>query len=130
MKLNLLGRCAVPSHVGAVRFDGELSDTRTVRNIEHTCAAAFAIKFDPIRNCHLPVRFPVVLSTGDGNKERQMKAKQLILAGCAILALSIGTARARPCDTDGKSANLRDAGAGPTPENTAQTTGAGSANTN
>jgi hypothetical protein len=59
-----------------------------------------------------------------------MKAKQLILAGCAILALGIGTAQAGPCDTDGKSTNLRDAGAGPTPGNTGQTTGTGAANTN
>jgi hypothetical protein len=59
-----------------------------------------------------------------------MKTKQLILAGCAIMALSIGTAQAGPCDTGGKSTNLHDAGAGPTPGNTGQTTGTGSANTN
>jgi hypothetical protein len=59
-----------------------------------------------------------------------MKAKQLILAGCAILALGIGTAQAGPCDTDGKSTNLRDAGAGPSPGNTGQTTGTGAASTN
>jgi hypothetical protein len=35
-----------------------------------------------------------------------MKAKQLILAGCATLALSKGAAQAGPCDTDGKSTNL------------------------
>jgi hypothetical protein len=59
-----------------------------------------------------------------------MKTKQLILAGCALIALSIGTAQAGPCDTGGKSTNLRDAGARPTPGNTGQTTGTGSANTN
>jgi hypothetical protein len=59
-----------------------------------------------------------------------MKTKQLILAGCALTALNIGTAQAGPCDTGGKSTNLRDAGARPTPGNTGQTTGTGSANTN
>ena len=59
-----------------------------------------------------------------------MKTKQLILAGCALMALSVGAAQAGPCDTGGRSTNLRDAGAGPTPGNTGQATGTGSANTN
>jgi hypothetical protein len=50
-----------------------------------------------------------------------MIAKQLILAGCAVMALSVGAAQAGPCNTAGKSANM-DAGAGPTPGNTGQTT--------
>jgi hypothetical protein len=54
-----------------------------------------------------------------------MNIKQLILAGCAVLALSVGTAQAGPCDTVGKFA--KDAGAGPTPGNTGQTTTTGSA---
>jgi hypothetical protein len=49
-----------------------------------------------------------------------MITKQLILAGCAALILSVGAAQAGPCNTDGKAANLRDAGSGPT---TSQTTG-------
>ena len=54
-----------------------------------------------------------------------MIAKQLILAGCAVMALSVGAAQAGPCSTAGKSANM-DAGAGPTPGNTGQaTTGTG-----
>jgi hypothetical protein len=53
-----------------------------------------------------------------------MNAKQLILAGCAVMALSIGTAQAGPCDmTTEKSASSHDAGSGPTPGNTGQTTG-------
>ena len=56
-----------------------------------------------------------------------MNTKQLILAGCAVLALSVGTAQAGPCDTVGKSAQMRDAGSGPTPGNTGQTTTTGSA---
>jgi hypothetical protein len=52
-----------------------------------------------------------------------MNAKQIILAGCAVLALSVGTAQAGPCDMTGKSASTHDAGAGPTPGNTGQTTG-------
>lgn len=52
-----------------------------------------------------------------------MNTKQLTLVGCAALILSVGSAQAGPCNTDGKSANLRDAGSGPTPGNTAQTTG-------
>jgi hypothetical protein len=55
-----------------------------------------------------------------------MNTKQLILASCAILALSVGTAQAGPCNTVGKSAQP-DAGAGPTPGNTGQTTTTGSA---
>jgi hypothetical protein len=58
-----------------------------------------------------------------------MKMKQLILAGCAFVALG-GAAQAGPCDTGGKSTNLRDAGAGPTSGSTGQTTGISSANTN
>jgi hypothetical protein len=53
-----------------------------------------------------------------------MYAKQFILAGCAVMALSFGTAQAGPCDmTTGKSASSHDAGSGPTPGNTGQTTG-------
>ena len=51
-----------------------------------------------------------------------MIAKQLILVGCAVMALSVGAAQAGPCNTAGKSANMQDAGAGPTPGNTGQTT--------
>jgi hypothetical protein len=57
-----------------------------------------------------------------------MNSKQIILAGCAVLALGVGTAQAGPCsNTVGKSA--QDAGAGPTPGNTGQTTTTGSAAT-
>jgi hypothetical protein len=52
-----------------------------------------------------------------------MTAKQLILTGCAVMALSVGAAQAGPCNTAGNSANMQDAGAGPTPGNTGQTTG-------
>jgi hypothetical protein len=52
-----------------------------------------------------------------------MNTKQLILAGCAVMALSVGTAQAGPCDMTGKSASTQDAGSGPTPGNTGQTTG-------
>ena len=45
-----------------------------------------------------------------------MNPKQLLLAGCAVMALSIGSAQAGPCDMTGKSASMHDAGAGPTPE--------------
>jgi hypothetical protein len=55
-----------------------------------------------------------------------MIAKQLVLAGCAVMALSVGTAQAGPCNTAGKAASAQDAGAGPTPGNTGQaTTGTG-----
>jgi hypothetical protein len=55
-----------------------------------------------------------------------MIAKQFILAGCAVMALSVGAAQAGPCNTAGKSASTQDAGAGPTPGNTGQaTTGTG-----
>jgi hypothetical protein len=53
-----------------------------------------------------------------------MTAKQIIIAGCAVMALSVGTASAGPCNTVGK-----DAGSGPTPGYTGQTTGTGSAKT-
>jgi hypothetical protein len=55
-------------------------------------------------------------------QERQMKMKQLILAGCSILVLSAGTAMAGPCDT-GRAASLKDAGSGPTRTGDSQTTG-------
>jgi hypothetical protein len=57
-----------------------------------------------------------------GNKERHMK--QLILASCAVMVLSVGTAHAGPCSSSGK-----DAGSGPTPGFTGQTIGTGSADT-
>jgi hypothetical protein len=56
-----------------------------------------------------------------------MITKQLVLGGCAAVVLSIATAQAGPCNTVGKSA--QDAGSGPTPGNTGQTIGTGSAST-
>jgi hypothetical protein len=46
-----------------------------------------------------------------------MNARQVILAGCAAIILSIGNAQAGPCNTGGK-----DAGSGPTPGATGQST--------
>ena len=57
----------------------------------------------------------------DRTKERHMITKQLVLAGCTAVVLSVATAHAGPCNTDGKSA--QDAGAGPTPGHTGQTIG-------
>lgn len=51
-----------------------------------------------------------------------MNTKRLVLAACAIMVLSAGTVQAGPCDTTGRAANLKDAGSGPTPGNTGQTT--------
>jgi hypothetical protein len=53
-----------------------------------------------------------------------MITRQLILASCAAMALSVGTAYAGPCNTAGK-----DAGSGPTPGYTGKTITTGSANT-
>ena len=50
-----------------------------------------------------------------------MTTKRLLLAGSAILVLSIGTAQAGPCDNKDKA--MHDAGAGPTVGSTGQTTG-------
>ena len=55
--------------------------------------------------------------------------KRLILASCATLVLGAGAALAGPCDT-GRGANAKDAGAGPTVGNTAQTTGSGTTGSN
>ena len=52
-----------------------------------------------------------------------MNKKRLILAGCATLVLSVGTAMAGPCDTAGRAANLKDAGSGPASTGSGQTTG-------
>ena len=52
-----------------------------------------------------------------------MNMKSLILVGFATMVLSAGTAQAGPCDTGGRAANLKDAGSGPTPGSTGQTTG-------
>jgi len=51
-----------------------------------------------------------------------MTPKQLLLAGCAAMVLSIGTAQAGPCDNKAKAAH--DAGAGPTVGSSGNTTGA------
>ena len=51
-----------------------------------------------------------------------MKTKLLILTGFAIMALSLGTAQAGPCDTTGRAAD-KDAGSGPTAGSAGQTTG-------
>jgi hypothetical protein len=53
-----------------------------------------------------------------------MITRQIILAGCAAMILSIGTAQAGPCNTGGK-----DAGSGPTPGYTGPATTTGSAKT-
>jgi hypothetical protein len=53
-----------------------------------------------------------------------MIKRQFILAGCAVMVLSIGHAHAGPCNTGGK-----DAGSGPTPGATGQTITTGSATT-
>jgi hypothetical protein len=51
-----------------------------------------------------------------------MVTKNLVLVSCAALVvLSVATAQAGPCNTGGKSA--QDAGSGPTPGYTGQTTG-------
>jgi hypothetical protein len=55
-------------------------------------------------------------------KEEQMSMKRVILAGCSIVVLSVGTAMAGPCDTGGRSANLKDAGSGPASAGSGQTT--------
>jgi hypothetical protein len=52
-----------------------------------------------------------------------MNTKRFILAGCATIILSAGTAQAGPCDTAGRAASAKDAGSGPTVGNTGQTTG-------
>src|SRR4051812_5603641 len=59
-------------------------------------------------------------------REWQMNAKQLILAGSAVRALSIGPAQAGPCDMTEKSASSHDAGWGPPPENPGQPPGTAS----
>ena len=53
-----------------------------------------------------------------------MITKQVILAGFAAIVLGVGAAHAGPCNTGGK-----DAGSGPTPGYTGQTTGSTSAKT-
>jgi hypothetical protein len=52
-----------------------------------------------------------------------MNTKRIILAGCASLILSAGTAMAGPCDTSDRAANLKDAGSGPASTGSGQTTG-------
>lgn len=54
-----------------------------------------------------------------------MNMKHLILVGCSVAVLSIGTAMAGPCDTTGRAANLKDAGSGPASVGSGQTTGTG-----
>jgi hypothetical protein len=49
-----------------------------------------------------------------------MNTRQLVLAGCAVIILSAGCAQAGPCSIGGK-----DAGSGPTPGATGQSTTTG-----
>jgi hypothetical protein len=51
-----------------------------------------------------------------------MSTKRIILAGCSVVVLSVGTAMAGPCDTGGRAANLKDAGSGPASTGSSQTT--------
>jgi hypothetical protein len=53
-----------------------------------------------------------------------MITRQIILAGCAAIVLSVGAASAGPCNTGGK-----DAGSGPTPGANGQSMTTGSAET-
>ena len=53
-----------------------------------------------------------------------MITRQLTLAACAAMVLSVGSAYAGPCNTGGK-----DAGSGPTPGATGQSITTGAANT-
>jgi hypothetical protein len=57
-------------------------------------------------------------------KESMMLTRQLALATCAVMVLSINGALAGPCNTGGK-----DAGSGPTPGATGQSITTGSADT-
>jgi hypothetical protein len=57
-------------------------------------------------------------------KEITMLTRQLTLATCAVMVLSINSALAGPCNTGGK-----DAGSGPTPGATGQSITTGSADT-
>ena len=52
--------------------------------------------------------------------------KRIILAGCSIVVLAVGTALAGPCDTTGSTSNLKDAGSGPASQSTSQTAGVAS----
>lgn len=52
-----------------------------------------------------------------------MITKQLFIAGCAAVVLTVGAANAGPCNTG------KDAGSGPTPGATGQTIGTSSAKT-
>jgi hypothetical protein len=53
-----------------------------------------------------------------------MHTRHLVLTGCAVIILSIGSAQAGPCSGDGK-----DAGSGPTPGASSQSITTGSADT-
>jgi hypothetical protein len=80
------------------------------------------------RNLQPPHRLPLVPGTPGtpgGNKETQMAIKQLIITGCSVVVLSAGTALAGPCDTAGRTANLKDAGSGPASQSTSETVGVG-----
>jgi hypothetical protein len=54
-----------------------------------------------------------------------MDIKRFIVTGCSVVVLSAGTALAGPCDTTGRTANLKDAGSGPASQSTSQTVGIG-----
>jgi hypothetical protein len=62
---------------------------------------------------------PKTLLAEETRRTDMIIRRELVLAGCMVMALSAGAAQAGPCD--GKSA--QDAGAGPTPGHTGQTIG-------
>ena len=51
-----------------------------------------------------------------------MNTIRLILAGCSIVVLGVGTAMAGPCDIGGRAADRKDAGSGPASIGSSQTT--------
>jgi hypothetical protein len=93
-----------------------------------TCRAPSRAKTRSLtRNLLLLLSFPKMARKSPLKMgEETMTTKNLVLASCAAIVLSVATAQAGPCNTGDKTA--RDAGSGPTPGNTGQTVGTAATN--
>src|SRR6266850_3824289 len=126
--IHLEQQCAAPADRGHMQFSFRYQRSRKDAVSLRGGAVAhqpLALAADSAGTCASQLCFSLILKwrrrRRSETKERHMITKQLVLAGCTAVVLSVATAHAGPCNTGGKTA--QDAGAGPTPGHTGQTIG-------
>jgi len=128
--IHLEQQCAAPADRGHMQFSFRYQRSRKdAVPLRGGAVAHQPLAWQLIRREHAHLNFVSRQSSSgaedaarkDRTKERHMITKQLVLAGCTAVVLSVATAHAGPCNTGGKTA--QDAGAGPTPGHTGQTIG-------